>query len=154
MAEGEENTPPFSKILIAVDDSERSIKAFDYALKLSKMTKARVCAVHVIPPPVAGEEGVPAAQLTELLRKEGEEFIEQLKSHAEGQFSDAIETGVIEYILREGNPSKEILAAAKDRNTDLIVVGSSGTAGVKQLLLGSVSHAISNHATCPILIVK
>jgi nucleotide-binding universal stress UspA family protein len=154
MAEGEENSPPISKILVAVDDSERSIKAFDYALKLSKVTQAKVSVVHVIPPPVAGEEGVPAAQLTELLQKEGEDFIGQLKSYAESQSSDAAEARVLEYILKEGNPSKEILTVAKDSGADLIVMGSSGTAGVKQLLLGSVSHAVSNHATCPILIVK
>jgi nucleotide-binding universal stress UspA family protein len=156
--EAEENAAPFSRILVAVDNSERAIRAFDYALRLSKVatTGTVISVVHVVTPPVAGEEGVPAAQLTESLRKEGEQLIAQLKSRAQTQF--AVRAGVItikiDYMMKEGNPAKVILASAKESSADLIVMGSSGTGGVKELLLGSVSHAVSNHATCPVLIVK
>jgi nucleotide-binding universal stress UspA family protein len=60
----------------------------------------------------------------------------------------------MDYIIKEGNPSKVILASAKEIGADLIVMGSSGTGGFKELLLGNVSHAVSNHAACPVLIVK
>ncbi|WP_420835317.1 universal stress protein [Candidatus Nitrososphaera evergladensis] len=56
--------------------------------------------------------------------------------------------------MKEGNPVKVILASAKETRSDLIVMGSSGTGGIKELLLGRVSHAVSNHASCPVLIVK
>lgn len=154
-----ENAAPFSRILVAVDNSEYSTRAFDYTLRLSKVvatiTDIVISVVHVIPPPVAGEEGVPAAQLTESLRKEGEQLIAQLKSRVQQQFAvRAGATTLMDYIIKEGNPSKVILASAKEIGADLIVMGSSGTGGFKELLLGSVSHAVSNHAACPVLIVK
>lgn len=155
MAEREENAPPFSKILVAVDNSERAVRAFDYAVRLSKVTTgAAISVVHVLSPPVAGEEGIPP-NWTESLRKEGEQLITRLKSRAEKQF--AVGAGAItriDYTIKEGNPAKVILVSAKESSADLIVMGSSGTGSVKELLLGSVSHAVSNHAICPVLIVK
>jgi nucleotide-binding universal stress UspA family protein len=155
--ESEEHSAPFSRILVAVDNSERAIRAFDYAIRLSMLAPnvATISVVHVVTPPVAGEEGVPAAKLIESLRKEGEQLIAQLKSLAQTQY--AVRAGVtimIDYVMKEGNPAKVILTSAKEISADLIVMGSSGTGGIKELLLGSVSHAVSNHAACPVLIVK
>jgi nucleotide-binding universal stress UspA family protein len=95
---------------------------------------------------------MPAVQLAESLLEEGRELLDRLKSRAQMQF--AVKAGAIEFILREGNPSKVIVAVAKDTGSDLIVMRSSGTGGVKELLLGSVSHAVSHNAKCPVLIVK
>jgi nucleotide-binding universal stress UspA family protein len=143
-----ESTAPFSKILVAADNSEYASRAFDYAAKLSRLTGARISIVHVISPPVAAE-GISFAELAELQKKEGEQLLAKLKVRAEMQFGIKAEG-----ILEKGNPSKVILTTAKDTGADLIVVGSSGIGGVKELLLGSVSHTVSNHATCPVLIVK
>jgi len=154
--EAGQNTQPFTKILVAVDCSEQALGAFDYALRLSMATGACILTLHVITPPVAGEEGLSAAQLSESLRKEGEHLIARLKSHVEKRFG--IRAGAIamksQYEMKEGNPTKVIVATAVESGADLIVVGSSGTGGIKEMLLGSVSHAVSNHASCPILIVK
>jgi nucleotide-binding universal stress UspA family protein len=144
---------PFSRILVAVDSSEHALKAFDYAIRLSKIAGAKILVVHIIPPPVAGEEGIPAAQLVQALQKEGEQLLAQLKSRAETLFAVGADV-IIGYTMKEGSPAKVILGSAKDNGADLIVMGSSGTSGVKELLLGSVSHAVSSHAFCPVLIVK
>lgn len=42
------NISPFSKILVGVDSSENSYRAFEYALCLSKMSKAKLYLLHVI----------------------------------------------------------------------------------------------------------
>lgn len=47
-----------------------------------------------------------------------------------------------------------ILDVGKSVGADLIVVRSKGVGGVKEFLLGSVSHAVSRHTTVPVLIVK
>jgi nucleotide-binding universal stress UspA family protein len=152
--EGEKQAAPFSKILVPVDNSEHAIRAFDYAVRLSKLSAAEISIVHVIPPPVAGEEGVPAIQLTESMLLEGKELLDRLKTRAAKMHATEEKNAKIDYLLREGTPSKVIVATAKELTADLIVMGSSGTGGVKELLLGSVSHAVSNHAICPVLIVK
>lgn len=58
-------------------------------------------------------------------------------------------------IIDDGNVSEEILAFAKRKSVDLIVIGSQGLHGIGKLKsLGSVSRKISEHASCPVLIVR
>lgn len=53
-----------------------------------------------------------------------------------------------------GSPAQIILNAAKTVAADLIVVGARGRSRVTELVLGSVSHRVVTHASCPTLIVK
>lgn len=53
-----------------------------------------------------------------------------------------------------GHPAGVIARAARREGVDLLVVGSRGLTGVKAAALGSVSHAVAQFATCPVLIVK
>lgn len=58
-------------------------------------------------------------------------------------------------IIDDGNVAEEILAFAKRKSVDLIVIGSQGLHGIGKLKsLGSVSRKISEHASCPVLIVR
>jgi nucleotide-binding universal stress UspA family protein len=54
----------------------------------------------------------------------------------------------------EGNAAEKILQVAKDKKIDTIVVGSRGLSTAKEFLLGSVSHKITHHAKCPVIIVR
>lgn len=54
-------------------------------------------------------------------------------------------------VVREGSAANVILDEGKDAH--MIVVGSRGHGGFKGLLLGSVSSAVAEHATCPVLVV-
>jgi nucleotide-binding universal stress UspA family protein len=53
-----------------------------------------------------------------------------------------------------GHPAREICRYAKDNDVDLIVMGSHGRTGMKELLLGSISHAVVNTAGCAVTIVR
>jgi nucleotide-binding universal stress UspA family protein len=57
-------------------------------------------------------------------------------------------------ILAEGDPAREILAAATAEGVDAIVIGSRGLGKLTALLLGSVSHKVSNQAHCTVIIVR
>jgi nucleotide-binding universal stress UspA family protein len=50
-----------------------------------------------------------------------------------------------------GDPAEELVRASHD--ADLIVVGSRGSGGFGRLLLGSVGSQLTNHATCPVVII-
>jgi nucleotide-binding universal stress UspA family protein len=56
--------------------------------------------------------------------------------------------------LREGDPATELVAAATESGTDLIVIGSRGHTGITRLVLGSVAHSILTHAHCSVLVVR
>jgi nucleotide-binding universal stress UspA family protein len=56
--------------------------------------------------------------------------------------------------LHYGNPAKVILEQAEVTQCDLIVIGSKGHSGIKEFMLGSVSHNVVLHAKVPVLVVK
>lgn len=56
--------------------------------------------------------------------------------------------------VRRGDASDEIVAAARERGADLVIVGSRGLTGIDRLLLGSVARNVLLHVGCSVLIVR
>ena len=56
--------------------------------------------------------------------------------------------------VREGHPASEILSCAQDHGVDMIVMGTRGLGGLQELLMGSVSHKVTQLATCPCVTVR
>lgn len=54
----------------------------------------------------------------------------------------------------EGSPGHMIVEFVKQNDADLVVMGSRGLSGLKELFLGSVSHYVVQKAHCPVFIVK
>nr|WP_284644965.1 universal stress protein [Paenibacillus chinjuensis] len=46
-----------------------------------------------------------------------------------------------------------MLKYARDTEQQLIIIGSRGLSGIKEMMLGSVSHKVSQLSNCPVLIV-
>ena len=53
-----------------------------------------------------------------------------------------------------GVPFLEIIMAARDKNIDLIVIGTHGRTGLAHMLIGSVAEKVVRKAPCPVLSVK
>jgi nucleotide-binding universal stress UspA family protein len=65
------------------------------------------------------------------------------------------ETGrPVERLVSEGDPAREIVRIAEDRDVDLVVVGARGLGALERFLLGSVSETVLHHAGRPVLIVR
>jgi len=77
----------------------------------------------------------------------------QITSTAENQLHA---TGVesVETLLREGDAAEEILAAAREANADMIVMGQRGLSNLRGLLMGSVSAKVTQLAPCTCVTVK
>lgn len=52
------------------------------------------------------------------------------------------------------NIPEEIIEYAKDKRSDLIVMGTRGRTGFKKALLGSVASAVVTHAGCPVMVIR
>ena len=57
-------------------------------------------------------------------------------------------------VVREGEPHSEIVAAAEELATDLIVLSTHGRTGIAHVFLGSTAEKVVRHAGCPVLIVR
>lgn len=143
---------PFSSILIPVDRSENASRALEYALRLAKSTASKATLLSVvednnIPYPV--ESYVSIRELERSFEESAKKYVDDLLSKAERNYG--IEARAI---VRRGHPAKVILDVAKSEGADLIIMGSRGMGSFKEMLLGSVSHAVVSHATVPVLIVR
>ena len=60
----------------------------------------------------------------------------------------------MEYVTRVGASADEILRAAEELRSDLIVMGTHGRTGLGRLLMGSVAEAVPRRALCPVLTIR
>ncbi len=60
----------------------------------------------------------------------------------------------VQTLLADGDPAETIIALARDKKVDVIVIGSRGLSDIKGLFLGSVSHKVGHLAECTCITVK
>ncbi len=136
------------RIVVAIDGSDTSQRALSWALDEGRLRQAAVEVMHsyhaqyVDAPPY----GVPMFE-PEVYEKAAQRVLDLAV--------DAADTSglplPVERIVVVGGAAKAILETAK--GADLVVVGSRGLGGFKGLLLGSVSHQVTHHAACPVVVV-
>lgn len=142
----------FTKILLAYDGSKASIKALGRAVELAKVTPgATLDIVHAYDYPrfFVGEGLAPIpASLNKDIYDLAVQTTDELKERMEHAEVDSR----VEMI--QGSPAEVILEYAKTNEIDLIVIGSRGLGGIREFVLGSVSHNVVQHAKIPVLVVK
>jgi nucleotide-binding universal stress UspA family protein len=142
-----------SKIIVGVDGSEQSRSALDWAWDEAKLWSAPLHVVHAWLYPYAYGHRVTVAEPVELVKLDAGHLLEhevsELRARKGGGDGDVVE---VHPHLIEGSPTEVLLREGKD--ADLIVVGSRGRGGFLSLMLGSVAHQVSNHAPCPVVVVR
>jgi nucleotide-binding universal stress UspA family protein len=140
-------------IFYATDFSEASERALDAAVGLAQQYGAELRVVHVIEPVhyVTGEEFAAADLYTRL-----EEATERSAATSMESLLGKIEKlGVkAESLLLKGTSAEQIVDAAKQRNADIIVIGTHGRTGLTKLFMGSVAGRVVSTADCPVLTVR
>ena len=135
-------------MLVAVDGSESSKKAFDQSVFLAQKCNSKLYVVHVVLDWEYGGDSAATFELIEELRAKGMELLEGCKTQA-------IQSNVqVETLLEQGDYAHEIIEVAKRNGCDVIIMGSRGMSPIKELLLGSVSLKVMHHASCPVMIVR
>jgi nucleotide-binding universal stress UspA family protein len=146
----------FSKILVAIDGSDASMDAADYAIFISKQHNAELLyALHVIHPAdvdlfgPTGETSAGAAYYTIDMNKEAQEYLDKVKDKA-SEKNIQVKTEII----ASTNIAGGIVDYAEDKDVDLIVIGTRGKSVFKKILLGSVASKVVTYAHCPVMVVK
>lgn len=136
--------------LVAVDGSELSKKALRRAARLADVAAGdQVTLIHVVEPVSPYVRGMYKPELVESVRQMGEEILEEARAFCEDELGVVCRT-----VLLQGHPPKKINQFAEENGVDIIVMGSRGLGGLKELFLGSVSHAVVQTAKLPVLIEK
>jgi nucleotide-binding universal stress UspA family protein len=118
-------------------------------MSLIQALGAEAALVHVVDPKltVAPEGGLPAAELLADLKRTGQALLTAAAARLDGAVPPW-------QFLREGPPSREIIAAAREWNADLLVLGTHGRSGLARMVLGSTAEAVLRHAPCPVVVVR
>jgi nucleotide-binding universal stress UspA family protein len=133
-----------SRVLVAVDGSENSKRAGDYAIKLGLELHADVLALHVIP------AGKPFPE--EDLEKGTKHDYAYLDKIGEQSNSAGVKLE-IEIIRAESPVVNEIVEYANKKNIDLIIIGIRSVSEFR-FMLGSTASGVVVNAPCPVLVVK
>ncbi len=155
-----------SRILVAIDQSATSHRAFETTLGMAKTFGAELILVHALDvsdrvSPQRPEIMVNSysMELDRLLRenyeREWTEFVEHYESLLKQQQEEAIAINVsARYLQPYGRPGPAICQAAEEVCADLIVGGGHGVQGLSEIILGSVINSILHHAPCSVMVSK
>lgn len=135
-----------SKILVAVDGSKYSDKAFEYATNTIKTHKQQLIIVHII----ENLGNIGYSNLNQL-KQDSHIMLQKYISNAE---SKGLKSSV-RIIEEQGtSPAEKILEIAEKEKVDIIVVGTKGQKPSEQFLLGSTSYKVAHYSKCTVIIVK
>jgi nucleotide-binding universal stress UspA family protein len=147
-----------SKVLVAVDGSEVSIRAAKHAFDIANRSNIQ-CAlylVHIIPPQISlahssGYFGAVSPSYQEEIKEEAEKWFKIISSKV--RKSDHV--CVINKVISTGaSVVTEIASYADKKEIELIVIGATGKSGLRRLLLGSISGGVVAHSHCSVLVVR
>jgi nucleotide-binding universal stress UspA family protein len=143
----------YTRILVAVDGSETSRRAFEAALTLAKSTGAVLQPVFVVEttPMYFEAPGYDPSVLRNRLVEQGKELSVEFAREMDAQgVEGAI---VVSEASSLDDVSTAVLKAAADFNADLLVMGTHGRRGFQRLILGSVAERCVRQARLPVLLI-
>lgn len=140
------------KILVPFDFSKTAINAFRFALDVAAMSKGTVYLLHVIELPVVNDP-ITAPTIT---FQQG--YFKDLRDQTNKEFDKVISKynldGKVTKNTEFGPVAKTIQKFSDENSIDLIIMGSQGATGLREIFLGSNAQKVVRKATIPVLVMK
>jgi nucleotide-binding universal stress UspA family protein len=136
----------FQRVLVATDGSKQCRPAVEKAIDFSQSYGGEISVVSIVDVPA--EFYAEAPQVVEDMIHKAKIYVEEVKKKAEASGVKA------EAFVKEGEAYQAIVDLAKERDVNIIVMGSHGRTGLKRLLMGSVAEKVIGYAPCPVLVTK
>lgn len=147
----------YRRILVPIDGSKLSDKALASAIDLAKIARARLVVLHVVEriEPVLFADGYVPAELAWMAKYE-KNARRRGSRHLRKAAAAAKSAGVrcTTRLVKSSQPHQTIIATARSRSCDLIVMASHGRRGLSALLLGSETTKVLTHCKRPVLVVR
>jgi nucleotide-binding universal stress UspA family protein len=167
-----QNKTEFSKLLVLVDGSQPSINAVDCAIALAMKEHHSnnpqiLVALHVVysrlgyaysPSGAFGSSGLTAPDavrdLLENTKKEAEVWFDKIRQKIKDNNDSSNILLQTEVVVTATSIVSAIVEYARNKNVDLIIIGTRGRSEFKKVLLGSVASGVITHASCPVMVIK
>jgi nucleotide-binding universal stress UspA family protein len=138
----------FETILVAVDGSKHSDAAFDVAVDIAQKYGSQLFVLHVFQGGT-GSGTLVSSGVEDANRSTGQQILNSYEAKVNERHLQNVRM-----LLQMGDAAQRIMETAREVKCGLVLMGSRGKGGFKELLLGSVSHKVTNHADYPVLVVK
>jgi nucleotide-binding universal stress UspA family protein len=143
-------TSPASKILAPIDGSQCSFAAASEAIQLAKKLNSEVIVIHVISIPTYAVLFRTQKKIYREASKEAEKWFNRIKAEGEREGVKITAKAVKAMMSVVGT----IVHFASKNDIDLIVLGTRGKTGFREVLLGSVATGVATYAPCSVLVVR
>jgi nucleotide-binding universal stress UspA family protein len=145
----------YHQILVPFDGSPTSEKALDEAIRLARLTGARLRLLHVVDE-LSYVNGFETAmnytnEIVPLMQAAGEKLLALGRQKAVDQ---GVDTDSVLIVGGPGRICEHVAEQARSAGADLIVVGSHGRRGMGRVLMGSDAEQIVRTAPVPVLVVR
>ena len=145
----------YKRILAPVDGSSTSNAGLAEAVKVARLTGARIRVLHVVDemPFLMSSNGYGSltGNVFSILKNAGETVLEAARAQVEEE-GIAVEAALFDSL--SGRLCDRVLEQAGTWNADLLVLGTHGRRGVGRMLLGSDAEQIVRTAIVPVLLIR
>lgn len=144
----------FERILVPVDGSDAALAALENAVELQSKFGSELLVLCVY-----RHYSLLEASMSMIRPEPPENLDDSMREYATGVVENAKKAAAdygstnMRGFVKSGPPARTIVNFAKDKNVNLIVLGSRGLGDVEGYLLGSVSHKVTSLSHCPVLVV-
>ena len=137
------------EVLVPIDFSDCSKHALRYALAFAQQFDARITLLSVVIDSHTSFDFANAEYIANMDERK-KKYVNELTKLAKK------ELGELRYkvVVRTGRPYEEIALAARDLDSDLIVISTHGTMGMIRAEIGSTAERVVRYAPCPVLVVR
>lgn len=150
--------PQIKRILFATDDSANAHHAFSYVACLAQKFHANVILLHVVQEirdMVAFDFGIERSVAAQKWFSVSNEYFEEVREAFKNLVKTTYRADAVtieEAIVEKGNPVKMICQIAKDKNCDLIIMGSKGRGSLEDAVMGSTTAGVLRRSKIPVLV--
>ena len=148
------------KVLVPFDFSETAAHALHFAAKLSdNYSQIQITVLHVLEMPIStgmstmggGMDPIPDFQnqvfFIDMLEARKKDLLDLETKYRNSAFT-------LRTKLVAGNVFRSISEAIEKEHPDLVVIGSKGSSGFEEILIGSNTEKVVRTASCPVITVK
>lgn len=140
----------YKRLLVAMDGSPQSEKAYLEATSIAKRNKSKVFLTWIIND---SEFSITDPTYTGLLNEEKVRVEEMIANRIHEMQEAGVED--IEVVIEMGAPKQMLATELPARyDIDLIIMGSTGKDSVQQMLVGSTTSYVVNQAPCNVMVIK
>jgi nucleotide-binding universal stress UspA family protein len=144
----------FDRILVAVDGSDHALGAVKIAAEVQQRFDSELFILCVY-----RHHSLLEASMSMVRPDDDPEILDDSMAEVAGEvvekakaLAGELGAGKVRGFIKSGPPARTIVAFAKEKEVNLIVLGSRGLGDVEGYLLGSVSHKVTSLAGCPVMV--